>query len=192
MPHRFTILISGAGGLMRRVVETSQQPGSPFVVDRVIASRECPGIEKARSLKIPTAVIPPDSEDLWPRIEFPDAPDSILLLGYLHLLPIPPRWCNKALNIHPSLLPKFGGPGMYGRRVHAAVLRSGETTTGSTIHLADDRYDHGPVLHQIKVPVLAGDTPESLETRVIDAQHRQLVPFLTRWAAEHSVAVNCR
>ncbi|WP_304458782.1 phosphoribosylglycinamide formyltransferase [Alicyclobacillus sendaiensis] len=77
---------------------------------------------------------------------------------------------NRILNIHPSLLPKFGGPGMYGMRVHEAVIESGESVTGATVHLVDDEYDHGSVLAQVEVPVLPGDTPERLRARVLEVE----------------------
>jgi phosphoribosylglycinamide formyltransferase 1 len=183
MGARFTILISGGGGLMRRVIECSRGAGCPFTVSGVIASRDCPGVHKARELGADAAVVPycdaeSFSEALFERIDG----DAILLLGFLHLLHIPPEWTGRVINIHPSLLPKFGGRGMYGRRVHEAVLAAGEAETGSTIHLADEAYDRGEILDQVRVPVLPGDTAESLETRVIAAQHEQIVPFLHRWA----------
>lgn len=79
---------------------------------------------------------------------------------------------NRILNIHPALLPKFGGQGMYGRAVHEAVLAAGEKVTGVTVHLADDRYDHGRILAQRETPVLPGDDPDTLAARVLQTEHR--------------------
>ena len=94
----------------------------------------------------------------------------VCLAGWLHLLPIPADFRRRVLNIHPSLLPAFGGKGMYGRHVHEAVLAAGAPVSGCTVHFADDEYDTGPVLVQRSVPVLAGDTPETLAARVFAAE----------------------
>jgi len=79
---------------------------------------------------------------------------------------------GRIVNIHPALLPRFGGAGMYGLRVHEAVLASGETTSGATVHYVDEEYDNGPVVLQQTVPVLPGDTPASLAARVLAAEHQ--------------------
>ena len=81
------------------------------------------------------------------------------------------RFPNRVVNIHPSLLPKFGGRGMYGGRVHAAVLAAGERETGVTVHLANGEYDRGPIIAQSRLPVFADDTPETLAARVLEREH---------------------
>ena len=78
---------------------------------------------------------------------------------------------NRILNVHPALLPKFGGPGMYGERVHEAVLASGDRVSGVTVHLVDEEYDHGPVVAQTQVPVLPDDTPGTLAAKVLEQEH---------------------
>jgi phosphoribosylglycinamide formyltransferase-1 len=95
------------------------------------------------------------------------------------------------LNIHPSLLPKFGGPGMYGRRVHEAVLAAGETESGCTVHVADDRYDTGPIVLQDVVPVRPDDTPDTLAARVLAVEHR-LYPEALRLFADGRVRIDGR
>ena len=90
---------------------------------------------------------------------------------------------GRILNIHPALLPNFGGRGMYGMRVHEAVLAAGENESGATVHLIDGEYDHGPVLAQEKVPVCDGDTPEQLQARVLEVEHRLYVATLEKIAA---------
>ena len=90
---------------------------------------------------------------------------------------------GRILNIHPALLPKFGGQGMYGMRVHEAVLAAGERESGATVHLVDEEYDHGRVLAQEKVPVKAGDTPETLQKRVLAVEHRIYATTLARIAS---------
>jgi len=97
------------------------------------------------------------------------------LAGWLKKLVIPYRWKERILNIHPSLLPQFGGTVMYGMKVHQAVLEVGEKESGCTVHIVDNDYDHGPILAQAKVPVLPGDTSETLQQRVY-AMEMELYP----------------
>ena len=97
-----------------------------------------------------------------------------MLAGFLRLLVVPERWLGRVLNIHPALLPAFGGKGFYGERVHRAVLEAGERVTGCTVHYVTNEYDAGPILLQREVPVLPGDTPESLAARVFEAEQRAL------------------
>ncbi len=103
--------------------------------------------------------------------------DLVILAGYMKK--IGPKllagYQNRILNIHPALLPKFGGQGMFGMHVHRAVLAAGETESGPTVHLIDEVYDEGPILAQSRVPVLPGDTPETLQLRVLQQEH-QLYP----------------
>jgi phosphoribosylglycinamide formyltransferase-1 len=114
--------------------------------------------------------------------------DFIALCGYLHLLPAPvvAAYRGRVTNIHPALLPAFGGKGMYGRRVHEAVLASGAALSGATVHVVDEAYDHGPVILQRSVDVLPGDTPETLAARVLEVEHAIYPEALMRLAAEMS------
>ncbi|MFN3683119.1 MAG: formyltransferase family protein, partial [Fimbriimonadaceae bacterium] len=98
----------------------------------------------------------------------------VCLAGYMRLLPkeVLDSFPNRVLNIHPALLPKFGGKGMYGMRVHEAVLRAGEAESGCTVHLVNERYDEGPIVVQLRCPVLPDDTPETLAARVLELEHR--------------------
>jgi phosphoribosylglycinamide formyltransferase-1 len=91
-------------------------------------------------------------------------------------------YARRMLNIHPALLPRHGGKGMYGIRVHEAVLAAGERETGVTVHLVDEVYDHGPIVAQARVPVQPGDTPEALQARVLQAEHRLYPETLRRIA----------
>lgn len=99
--------------------------------------------------------------------------DLICLAGYLRLLPpaVLNAYPNRVLNIHPALLPKFGGKGMYGRRVHEAVLAAGETESGCSVHFVTEVYDEGAVIHQVRCEVLPHNTPESLAARVLELEH---------------------
>jgi folate-dependent phosphoribosylglycinamide formyltransferase PurN len=96
--------------------------------------------------------------------------DLIVMAGLLQKYLFPERFKGRVLNIHPGLLPRYGGLGMYGHHVHEAVLAAGDTESGLTVHIADDEYDHGPIVLQRKVPVLPGDTPETLAERVFEAE----------------------
>ena len=111
--------------------------------------------------------------------------ELVLLAGYMKELGsgVLSRYRGRVLNIHPALLPKFGGKGMYGRFVHEAVLAAGEKVTGVTIHVVDELYDHGPIVAQSEVSVLRGDTPDSLSERVLRREHEFYVETLQRISA---------
>jgi len=108
--------------------------------------------------------------------------DLIILAGYMKKLGSRTlaAYQGRILNIHPALLPKYGGQGMYGRFVHEAVLKAGEKETGVTIHLVDEHYDHGKILAQARVQVEENDTVETLSARVLDREHSFLVETLRR------------
>ena len=110
----------------------------------------------------------------------------ICLCGWLKKLAVPAAWEGRILNIHPALLPAFGGSGMYGMHVHRAVLQAGEARSGATVHLIDGEYDRGRILDQEAVPVLPEDSPESLQKRVYEAEMRlyprALAGFLESWS----------
>lgn len=99
--------------------------------------------------------------------------DLVVLAGYLRLVPadVVAHYRGRILNVHPALLPAFGGPGMFGHHVHEAVIASGARLTGPTIHFVDERYDEGPVIAQAPVPVFPTDTPDALAARVLQAEH---------------------
>jgi folate-dependent phosphoribosylglycinamide formyltransferase PurN len=107
-----------------------------------------------------------------------------VLAGYLKLVPSPvvAEYRDRIINIHPALLPDFGGKGMYGRRVHEAVLASGARESGASVHLVDERYDRGAVLAQARVPVFPNDTADDLAERVLAEEHR-LLPAVVLAAA---------
>jgi phosphoribosylglycinamide formyltransferase-1 len=121
--------------------------------------------------------------------------EIILLAGYMRRIPerVVAHYAGHILNVHPALLPKFGGEGMYGMRVHEEVLRAGETESGASVHLVDNDYDTGPVIAQEPVPVLPNDTPETLAARVLDAEHRlfpRVVIEMARQMADERVKNN--
>ncbi len=113
--------------------------------------------------------------------------DLIVLAGYMKLLPpeIVRAYLGRIINLHPALLPKFGGAGYYGMRVHEAVLAAGEKVSGATVHFVDPEYDHGAIYMQRTVPVLTGDTPECLRDRVLKVEHELLPDAIARFAQEY-------
>jgi len=109
--------------------------------------------------------------------------DLITLAGFLKLYVIPPEYQRKVLNIHPALLPDFGGDGFYGDKVHQAVLDAQAKESGCTVHFADNTYDTGPIILQKKVPVLAGDTVHTLADRVFEAEKEAYPEAIRLFAA---------
>jgi folate-dependent phosphoribosylglycinamide formyltransferase PurN len=153
-------------------------------VVRVISSHASAGaLDRARRAGVATTVLtnPADSAELLTAIG--DA-RLVVLAGYLKRVPVAvvTKFHLRMINIHPALLPAFGGAGMYGRRVHEGVLASGATVSGATIHYVDEEYDHGPIIAQWPVPVHARDTQKSLAARVLEAEHRLLPAVVTELA----------
>jgi formyltetrahydrofolate-dependent phosphoribosylglycinamide formyltransferase len=119
--------------------------------------------------------------------------DVVVLAGYLKFVPpsVTTLSRGRIVNVHPALLPSFGGPGMYGARVHAAVLASGARVTGATVHFVDEAYDHGPVIAQWPVPVLDDDDAAALAARVLRVEHL-LLPRVVDAVAANRIAVDER
>jgi formyltetrahydrofolate-dependent phosphoribosylglycinamide formyltransferase len=117
----------------------------------------------------------------------------ITLAGYLKMIPsaVVDRYRGKILNIHPALLPAFGGPGMYGERVHQAVIDSGAKVSGATVHIVDEQYDHGPIVVQETMPVLFEDTAETLAHRVLEVEHR-IYPQAVELAVKGRIKIHRR
>jgi phosphoribosylglycinamide formyltransferase-1 len=167
--------------------KNGQLPAQPCVV--ISNNRDCGALARARCEDIPhhhlSAQTHPDPVELDQAILdilLHHEVEWVILAGYMKKLgpKTLTRFQGRILNIHPALLPKYGGQGMYGDHVHAAVLAAGEQETGVTIHLVDDKYDHGAILARRKVPVLAGDTVDTLAQRVLAQEHRFLVETLGR------------
>ncbi len=158
--------------------------------------RDAAALERAREQGIATAVLA-DHRDAaeWLRHLEAARVDLVVLAGYLKLVPaaVIANYRGRIINIHPALLPEFGGEGMYGRRVHEAVLAAGRPVSGATVHLVDEAYDRGTILAQARVPVLPGDTPRTLGARVLDVEH-QLLPAVVLAAARagHPVPLSPR
>lgn len=191
MSMRVAVCISGRGSNLTALLE-ALPAGAPARVVLVLSDRpDAAGLSVAADRGIATAALR-DAADPSEWLEHLDrvSADLVVLAGYLKLVParVVARYAGRMLNVHPSLLPAFGGPGMYGARVHRAVLASGATESGATVHLVDEVYDRGPILAQERVPVEAGDTPELLAARVLAAEHR-LLPAVVLAAARAGRAV---
>ena len=172
---RVAVLASGGGTNLQALLDACG-PGAPARVTRVISNRADAGaLERARAAGVPGVVLrdPSDAAELLAALA---GADLVVLAGYLKLIPAAAvaRFPGRMINIHPALLPAFGGPGMYGRRVHEAVLASGAQQSGATVHYVDEHYDRGPIIAQRTVPVLPGDTPETLAARVLAVEHELL------------------
>jgi phosphoribosylglycinamide formyltransferase-1 len=183
-------LASNSGSSLRAIV-AAIEAGNLFAEARLVVSNKpgAPALAFATAHGIPTRVIPtvksPDRADEDLAMALNDAGvEFVILSGYLRKLG--PRtlaaYRNRILNIHPALLPRHGGPGMYGRRVHEAVLGAGDPVSGATVHLVDEEYDHGEAIARVEVPVLPGDEAADLESRVMAAEPKLFVETLQRLA----------
>lgn len=172
---RLVALISGGGTTLQNLIDRIAAGKLSATIAGVVSSRQdVLGVERAKQAGIPVTVVERKRVDgftdqVWTTVRS-FSPDLVCFAGWLHLLPIPDDFRHRVLNIHPSLLPAFGGKGMYGRHVHEAVLTYGAKVSGCTVHFADDTYDTGPILVQKCVPVQETDTPESLAARVFQAE----------------------
>ena len=178
MTVRLAVLLSGSGRTLQNFIDQTAAGRLDASIEVVVASNpRAGGIAKAQAAGLPVAVI--DRRDFASDEAFSDAitavidrhaVDLVLLAGFLRRYLFPARLKGRVLNIHPGLLPKYGGKGMYGHHVHEAVLAACDPESGCTVHVADLEYDHGPVVLQKRVPVLPGDTPETLAERVLAAE----------------------
>jgi formyltetrahydrofolate-dependent phosphoribosylglycinamide formyltransferase len=176
----FQALLDHASRARARSGAASADPGAWEIVLLVTDRPDAGALDRARAAGVEGAVVATKGRDaaevareLVGLLEAHRI-DIVLLAGYLKLVPSPvvARYRGRILNIHPALLPSFGGHGMYGMRVHRAVLESGAAESGATVHFVDEEYDRGAILAQRRVPVRAGDTPETLAARVLEVEHR--------------------
>jgi formyltetrahydrofolate-dependent phosphoribosylglycinamide formyltransferase len=173
---RIAVLASGSGTNLQAIIDHLARNAASIAEVVVVASNraEASALERARKNGIATEVfdVSDDGTALLELLERHSA-QLVALAGYLKRIPplVTRRFRGRIVNVHPGLLPQFGGEGMYGSRVHAAVLASGATTTGVTIHFVDDEYDHGAVIAQWPVRVRVDDTAETLAERVLLAEH---------------------
>ncbi|HBT38843.1 MAG: phosphoribosylglycinamide formyltransferase [Pseudothermotoga sp.] len=192
------ILVSGTGTNMLSIAKKCLSGELPAIVSVVISSREnAPALEKARSLGIPSYVV--RKKDFQSQIEFEDKMiailkahkvDLVVLAGFLNILS--PyfidafRW--KIINVHPSLIPAFCGPGYYGMKVHEAVIQYGVKITGVTVHFVDESVDGGPIILQKPIEVDDDDTPETLAEKVKHVEH-EVLPEAIRLIVENKLRI---
>ncbi|MEM1446731.1 MAG: phosphoribosylglycinamide formyltransferase [Planctomycetota bacterium] len=201
-PVKLAVLVSGGGTTLANLAKRIEDGVLFASVESVIVSREgVGGLSVCERHGLPATVIPRKpygddverfSQDIFDRLRAAEV-DLVCLAGFLCLLRIPDDFRHRVLNIHPSLLPSFGGPGMYGKRVHTAVLERGAKLSGCTVHFTDDTYDTGPILVQRGCPVAHNDTPETLATRVFEQECEAFPEAIAAWAegritVNHSVA----
>jgi len=207
-PLNILVLVSGGGTNLQALLNAFSKSTPPdssgdnvtrnIKIAAVLSDREGAGaLERARAANIPALLEKPDSrlpkpqrrQELSDRILHVCREKQIGLIvfaGFLSILAgdIIKEYSGKMINIHPALLPKFGGEGMHGERVHKAVLAAGETESGCTVHLVDAGTDTGPILLQRKAPVLPGDTAASLAERVLKEEHIAIVEGVNMMAAK--------
>lgn len=187
---RIAVFVSGRGSNLESLFDRLEDHPEAEIV---LVASDRPGaqaLERARRRGAATAVVRHADADSIVDLLEAHAIDWVVLAGYLRRVPasVVARWRGRILNIHPALLPRFGGAGMYGEAVHRAVLEAGEKESGVTIHLVDEEYDHGPIVAQRRVPVEPGDTPERLAARVLEVEHA-LLPEVVRAACEGRLKV---
>lgn len=177
MSARIAVLASGSGSNLQAILDHFAALGAaaPGRVVLVVSDRQGAfALERARRAGVPAVHVPwpPPPGGLLETLRAHRV-DVVALAGFLRLVPadVTRAYAGRILNVHPALLPDFGGPGMYGRRVHEAVLAAGATRSGATIHQVNDQYDRGEIVAQMEVPVEPGDTPDTLAARVLVAEH---------------------
>ena len=182
------VLISGGGSNLKSLIDNQKEY---YKINVVIADRDCGGLNIAREANIDAILIDRKEyrEKLSKKIDEELKKyniDLIVLAGYLSIVDsnFISKWKNKIINIHPSLLPKFGGKGMYGMKVHESVIRNKEKESGCTVHYVTEMVDGGDIIMQNKVDVLEDDTPEILQKRVVVEEHKILPATVIKLASQ--------
>ena len=186
-PHRIVSLLSGGGRTLRNILDCIERGDLSARVTRVVSTRKrVAGNSVATDAGVPLTILPRrsfDTSDAFSdavlEVLDAEAPDLVVCAGFLSKLEVPARYMGRITNVHPSLLPLFGGKGYYGDRVHRAVLQSGMRVSGCTVHFIDNAYDAGPIIAQRCVPVYPDDSPDSLGARVFKSEC-ELYPLAIR------------
>lgn len=195
-PLRLCVLLSGAGTTLQNLIERIADGRLRNVrIVRVISSRSTVGgVRIARQAGIPVAVVrvrdhasPDDFSQALSRRVDECRPHVVLMAGFLCHWQVPGQYVHRVLNLHPALLPDFGGRGMFGIHVHAAVLGAGRRESGCTVHLVDQEYDHGPIVARATLQLdPSRETPDSLAARV-QTLERELLPEVLQCVADGGV-----
>jgi formyltetrahydrofolate-dependent phosphoribosylglycinamide formyltransferase len=199
MAMKIAVLLSGNGTTLQNLIDKTASAMIDAEIVCVIASRaDAYGLERARKHNIPayhtTVSFKQDSaqfnREIWGWVRDHKA-ELVVLAGFMCLIEVPEDYANKIINVHPALLPAFGGQGMYGSRVHQAVLDYGAKVSGCTVHFVDSEYDHGPIILQEPVPVFENDSLETLSARV-QARERELYMRALQLLAKGRVKIEGR
>ena len=181
---RIAVFISGSGSNLQSIIDNIENGNLNCEISYIIADRECFGLERAEKHGIKSIMLDKKlfgknlSDEINAILENDtEKTDYIVLAGYLSILSenFINKWNRKIINIHPSLLPKYGGKGMYGIKVHEAVIANKEKESGCTIHFVDNGIDTGEIITNVKVPVYENDTTEILQKRVLEKEHILLI-----------------
>ena len=193
---KIAVFVSGGGSNFKAIHHQTQKREIPGEIVLVISNNpNCGAIEYANENSIPIIIInavqypnPHTRDEFLIETCLKAEIDLICLAGYMKMLPpaFVKQYENKILNIHPGLLPEFGGKGFFGMRVHEAVINSGKRESGATVHFVDEIYDHGPIILQKKVEVLETDTAESLAARILKLEH-ELFPKVVKAFCENKI-----
>ncbi|MFH1686814.1 MAG: phosphoribosylglycinamide formyltransferase [bacterium] len=179
---KVAVFISGGGSNLQSLIDATKAGILRAEIALVISSRsKAYGLQRAANEGIESLIFkakdypsPEAAGEFLLGLLQDRKIDYIALAGYLSLIPVAVvrAYPNRIVNIHPALLPKYGGRGMYGQHTHEAVLAAGEKESGPTVHIVNEVYDDGPILEQVRVPVLADDTPDTLAQRILKQEHR--------------------
>lgn len=194
LPLRLAVLLSGGGRTMVNLHEAIEAGELNASIGVVVSSRpNVGGIDRADELGLPVHVVARKgfdsveafSDEVWEIVRASEA-DLVCLAGFLSLLRIPDDYAGRVLNIHPALLPNYGGKGMYGHHVHEAVIAAGDRESGCTVHVCNNEYDRGPILLQRRCPVEPNDTADALAARVFEQECLAFPEAIRLWQQQHS------
>ena len=185
MPYRLAIFASGSGTNAEEIIKHGRNNNAYDPAIIITNNPEAGVIKRGVKLDVPVIVLSNNKlsgQSIIQVLKYWQI-DFIVLAGYLKLIPndLTSEYDGKIVNIHPALLPSFGGKGMFGMNVHKAVIKAGEVKSGITIHEVNEKYDDGKILLQISCPVTLKDTPDSLAQRIHDLEHQHYPVFLEYW-----------
>ncbi len=200
-PYKIAFLLSGSGSTLENLLDHIASNKVQAQVAVVISSREGVfGLERAKKWRIPYEVIPyikykknkiEEYSQKITRVIDSYQVDLIVLGGFMSRYILPDKYKDKAINIHPALIPSFCGKGFYGEKVHQAVINYGAKITGCTVHFIDNEYDNGPIIAQESIAVLEDDTPQTLQERVVNLEQK-VYPKVIQTIVENRVRVSGR
>ncbi len=186
---RLAVLISGGGTDLQSIIDEHKKGNINCEIALVISNRKSAyGLERAKQAGISTACIK-DQKELLKKLQ-DEKIDFIVLAGYLAILQedLIKAYPNKIINIHPSLIPSFCGPGMYGLHVHEAALAKGVKVSGATVHFVSEEVDGGPIIYQEAVSIADLDTAEAIQKRVLEIEHK-ILPMVVRYYCEDRIRI---